>query len=119
MAMATNANYDMPAEAAIFNRTFQYLNDALGNKAFKRWNGHAFGGKFLLSVFEVLATGVAANVDALGQMGANARNTFIQTAAQNLWANEVFTANSGSGVRGTTRLPKLLPLGAPLLNPAA
>ena len=74
--MATSANYDMAGEADVFGRTFQFLNEALGHQALKRWNGHNFSGKFLMSVFEVLATGVSYNVDALSQMQQQARSDF-------------------------------------------
>ena len=77
MRIATNPNYAMAEEADVFSRTFQFLNEALGDKAFKRWDGNVFSGKFLMSVFEVLATGVSHNVDALGQMDPQERNNFI------------------------------------------
>lgn len=115
--VATNANYKMAEEGDVFSRTFRFLNDALGHKAFKRWNGNAFSGKFLMSVFEVLATGVARHVDTLEQMAPPVRSDFIANAAKALWANPVFSANSGAGVRGTTRLSKLLPLADQLLDP--
>ncbi len=115
--MATSADYNMAEEADVFHRSFQFLNDALGDRAFKRWNGQVFSGKFLMSVFEVLATGVSHNVAALGQMQPEARRDFIVNAAKGLWANPVFNANSGAGVRGTTRLSRLLPLAGVLLNP--
>lgn len=118
MAMATNQNFDKAGEEVIFSRTFQYLNEALGDRAFKRWNGQAFTGKFLMSVFEVLATGTSHNIAALSDLQAADRNHIIVHAAQGLWNNNVFTANSGAGVRGTTRLARLLPIAAQLLNPA-
>lgn len=117
MEMATSQNFDMGSEGGVFRRTFQFLNDALGNRAFKRWNGQAFSGKFLMSVFEVLATGVSINVDALEAMQTQHRNEFLERAARELWNNEVFTSNSGAGVRGTTRLSKLLPIAGKLLKP--
>lgn len=119
MQIATNNDFDLAAEALVFTRTFQYLNEALGDRAFRRWNGQAFTGKFLMSVFEVLATGTSHNVDALGDMQPNDRNAFIMSAAQEIWNNEVFVANSGAGVRGTSRLARLLPIAADLLNPAS
>jgi hypothetical protein len=115
--MATSADYPMDREGEVFSRTFQFLDDALGNKAFKRWNGHDFTGKFLMSVFEVLATGVSRNVDALGQMSPEDRRDFLVNTAKGLWTNVVFNRNSGAGVRGTTRLSWLLPLADRLLNP--
>lgn len=117
MVMATDVNYDMAGEGNVFSKTFQFLNDALGDRAFKRWNGQAFSGKFLMSVFEVLATGVSHNVAAIDAMQAAQRNQFIIQAAQQLWSNHLFIANSGAGVRGTTRLSRLLPIAAQLLNP--
>jgi hypothetical protein len=117
LEMASNGQYDMVAEGGVFSRTFQYLNDALGDKAFKRWNGNAFAGKFLMSVFEVLATGVSFNVQTLGDMQPDDRKQFLVQRAKGLWSNEAFTTNSGAGVRGTTRLAKLLPIAKDLLNP--
>lgn len=117
LKLATDSNLDLNAETTIFQHTFQFLNAALGSNAFKRWNGNAFLGKFLLSVFEVMATGVSKNLVALTAMDDAARNTFIEDKAKGLWGNPDFTANSGAGVRGTTRLAKLLPLAADWLNP--
>ncbi|MGV3574629.1 MAG: DUF262 domain-containing protein [Devosia sp.] len=117
LQLATNANLDLAAEAEIFNKTFAFLNQALGDKAFRRWNGQEFKGKFLLSVFEMLATGVSINVDALEQLGSAQRNDFILHKAQDLWSNPAFTDNSGAGVRGTTRLAKLLPMAGDWMKP--
>ena len=117
MQMATNPNFDMDGEGNTFRQTFKYLEDALGDRAFRRWNGQTFTGKFLMSVFEVLATGVSHNIAALGVMQDNDRRAFLNHAAQDLWNNQAFTDNSGAGVRGTTRLAKLLPIASQLLNP--
>lgn len=117
MEMATNPNYDLVSEGKVFERTFQFLCDALENRAFKRWNGQAFSGKFLMSVFEVLATGVSWNLDALAAMQAKERNEFIKKKARSLWKNNIFVTNSGAGVRGTTRLTRLLPVAGKLLKP--
>lgn len=117
MQMATNQGYDKNAEGEAFRETFQYLDEALGDRAFKRWNGNAFTGKFLMSVFEVLATGVSGSLNQLRAMTPVARNEFIAGTARQLWANEIFIANSGAGIRGTTRLARLLPIAVQLLNP--
>jgi len=119
LQMATTAGFDMVREAAVFTKTFDFLNEALADKAFKRWNGDAFSGKFLMSVFEVLATGVSQNLPALEAMGPEARNQFLLAAARRLWETEQFTSISGGGVRGTTRLTRLLPIAAELVMPNA
>jgi hypothetical protein len=115
--LASKPDFDMAAEGQTFDRTFKILNDALDGFAFKRWDGAAFKGMFLMSVFEVMSTGVSWNLDAIEAMPANLRNGFIKERAQGLWANDAFTQNSGAGVRGTTRLTKLLPIAADLLRP--
>lgn len=117
ISIAKNDDYDLTGEAAVFSTTFHYLDDALSTNSFKRWNGQAFTGKFLMSVFEVLATGVSANLDALNTLSETDRRTFIVNAAKNLWSNTAFTNYSGAGVRGTTRLAKLLPIATQLLDP--
>lgn len=117
MEMATEMDFDMKSEEDIFNKTFGFLDEALGNVSFKRWNGKEFGGKFLMSVFEVMATGVSKNVENLEKMTKNDRVKFISESAKNLWSLDEFTNNSGAGVRGTTRLSRLLPISADLLNP--
>ena len=117
LTIATDPGYDMAGEAHVFAQTFQFLDDALGGRAFKRWNGHAFVGKFLMSVFEVLATGISFNVRALSHMQRQARNAFIENKARSLWSNDVFIQNSGAGIRGTTRLTQLLPIARQLLDP--
>lgn len=108
--MATNARFPMKKEGEVFAKTFRILDEALGAQAFKRWDGHAFTGKFLMSVFEVLATGVSYHVEELLAMNDGERTAFLKDAAKSLWADSTFSDNSGAGVRGTTRLAKLLPL---------
>lgn len=115
--LAGDAAFDLEKEGAIFTQTFDILKDALGDAAFKRWDGNAFRGKFLMSVFEVLAPGIADNLDAITAMDAGARKVFVQERAKALWNNEVFKANSGGGVRGTTRLVNLLPMAREFLRP--
>lgn len=115
--MATDSAFDRNARGGEFSLAFQYINEALGDGAFKKWNGAVFGGKFLMSVFEVISKGVLDNLLALQQMDEEPRKQFIVNAAKGLWQNDTFKRNSGAGVRGTTRLAKLLPLASELLRP--
>ena len=108
--MATNGDFDFSAEAAVFIRTFAILNSSLGGLAFKRWNGTDFGGKFLMSVFEVVALGVSRNIDAIDALGDGASREFVKERCRLLWLDATFAKNSGAGVRGTSRLSNLLPL---------
>jgi len=119
MELATSEAFDMAAEENTFKKTFQFLDEALQDRAFKRWNGQVFAGKFLMSLFEVMAIGVSKNLNLLNALTPQRRNNFIQEKARDLWGNAAFTANSGAGIRGTTRLSKLLPIAEDLLKPAA
>lgn len=115
--MATDVNFNVSAEAASFTRTFAILNSSLGDQAFKRWNGTDFGGKFLMSVFEVVALGVSINIDAIEALGEVNSREFVKNKCQLLWGDVTFAKNSGAGVRGTSRLANLLPLAEDFFRP--
>lgn len=117
--LASSVDYPKDQEQIVFEKTFSWLNSALNEGAFKKWNyqTNSFGGKFLMSAYEVIAIGVSRNIEELQQMQQEARNAFIQDRARSLWVNEKFIANSGAGVRGTTRLANLLPMGAAFFRP--
>ena len=107
----------MAAESEVFQRTFRLLDDVLGDKAFKKWDGQGFSGKFLMSLFEVVATGVSGNLDAIESLGPADAQTFVTKRCKDLWSDDVFTRNSGAGVRGTTRLANLLPIANAYFRP--
>jgi hypothetical protein len=115
--MATNVEFSFATEAAVFASTFALLNAAMGDSAFKRWNGADFAGKFLMSVFEVVALGVSKNIDAIGALGDVGSRDFVRARCIVLWQNATFIQNSGAGVRGTTRLANLLPLAEAFFRP--
>jgi len=108
--MAAGKVGNLTAEKDIFNRTFRLLNQALGEDVFKRWDGTRFLGMFLLSVFEVVTTGVSKNLDSIGAMSPPDQMNFVKTKTKELWTDPVFQRNSGAGIRGTTRLANLLPM---------
>ncbi|MGE8143133.1 DUF262 domain-containing protein [Novosphingobium sp. NPDC080210] len=117
ISLASNQNFDRIAEEERFKRTFTLLHAALGQDAFKRWDGEKFQGKFLISVYEVLAPGVAKNIDAIEALGDEASKEFVRKKASALWANETFQKSSGGGTRGTTRLVNLLPMSEDFMKP--
>ena len=115
--LASANGLDMAAEEEVFTKTFDYLNEALGTSAFQRWNGNSFTGKFLMSLFEVIATGVSKNLPALEALPQQERNSLLEEKAKALQDNQIFSRNSGAGVRGTTRLTNLLPIAENLMRP--
>ncbi|WP_122845336.1 DUF262 domain-containing protein [Pseudomonas viridiflava] len=117
MKMATDNTFDLNQEGETFTKTFTFLSEALGSMSFKRWDGRNFSGKFLMSVFEVMSTGVSYNLVELEALQTHERQAFIEQAAKSLWNNPTFNQYSGAGIRGTTRLARLLPIAADLLKP--
>lgn len=117
IALASDKGFNRDQEAQVFRRTFALLHRAQGAEAFKRWDGNVFSGKFLMSLYEVIAIGVASNLDAIEAMGGTQADKFITDRAKELWNNQDFLRSSGAGVRGTTRLAKLLHLGQPVFRP--
>ncbi len=115
--IATNQDFDRDAEQAVFDRTFALLRRAMGDKAFKRWNGSDFTGKFLMSVYEVVAVGLSKNLDEIEAWTPNKQDQYVRERAMSLWNNETFQQNSGAGIRGTTRLSNLLPMAGDFFRP--
>ena len=115
--LAKNELFSMEREGDIFNRTFSLISNALGTDAFKKWDGNRFLGKFLISVFEVLATGISKNIDAIEQLPPTEQNEFIINKAKTLWDNTVFLQYTGAGVSGSARLANLIPLAETFLRP--
>ncbi|MDH1629300.1 DUF262 domain-containing protein [Pseudomonas mosselii] len=114
--LASAENFGRAAEGEVFARTFDFLEAALNGASFKRWNGRAFTGKFLMSVFELLSTSVSQNLAQLEAMPPEDRNQRITEVAQQIWSHPTFLQYSGAGIRGTTRLTKLLPLAPELFR---
>lgn len=104
-------------EEKLFDTSFQYIHEALGDRSFRRWDGGKFTGKFLISVYEVLAFGVPSNINALSRLTAAKRKRFLAQRAKGLWSNATFTKYSGAGVRGSTRLSNLLPFAVKYFKP--
>jgi Protein of unknown function DUF262 len=115
--LATSATFERDAEASVFQRTFHLLNEVMGASSFKRWNGVDFSGKFLMSVFEVVALGVSKSIDQIEGKSATDRSAFLRERCIALWNDSTFSKYSGAGVRGTSRLANLLPMADSYFHP--
>lgn len=106
---------DWDDETDRFERAFNLLDASLGTDAFKRWNGTEFSGKFLMSVYESLGCGLSHHLEEIEAMDDS--KEFILGKAKALWSEKTFNKYSGAGIRGTTRLDKLLPFSMEFLKP--
>lgn len=115
--IARDTTFDMGNEGRIFDAVFRLIRGALATDAFRRWDTQNFTGKFLQSVFEVMAHGTALNLHGIEKLSSSRQRAFIRDRAKSLWSNDVFRKYSGPGVRGTDRLAHLLPLAKTFMRP--
>ncbi len=104
-------NYDRDSERQIFQQTFDNILNHLGPDAFRRYvrGKDRFQGAFYLSAFETIGMGIGFNDGHIGQ------DDFAERV-KNLWTNDDFTGSSGAGIRGSSRIPKTVPLGRRLFS---
>lgn len=95
-----------------FKDTFALLARYLGTNSFRKYNNSRFTGGFSLAAFETIAYGIFNNIDKIRLNAAYDPSDTIKS----MWDNAVFRKHSGSGVRATSRLSKLLPLGRGLFD---
>jgi len=106
--LATDNEIDLEVEAEIFRSSFALLYEILGDDSFKKWDGNQFGGKFLMSRFEVISTGISTLI--AGDENNLPANDIILNKIKALEDNEIFQRYSGAGISGSERLKNLLPL---------
>ena len=68
-----------------------------------------------MSVYEIIGYGVAYHLEEIDALDDPVK--FIRDKAEKLWSEATFKRYSGAGVRGTTRLSKLLPFAEGYVEP--
>lgn len=104
--LLNNDELDLADIKANFDLTFSTLNSILGEKAFKKYNGTDFKGKFLESSYEAVSIGLADNITAYNLP---LENDIIVNKIKDLYSKEVYNQTSGSGSNAKSRIPKLVP----------
>lgn len=105
---------DPAGDAESFNKTFEYLNQCVGPNAFRRFNNDkgVHQGGFLVSAFEAVALGIGYHIQDI-----NAGTYDVSARIVALWNDDTFKNNSGAGVRGSYRIPKLVEFGREHFKP--
>ena len=106
--LAENKAFDYKAEEAAFRETFAILNQVLASDAFRRYDpaqGRFLGG-FSVSAFEAVAIGMGYN-----SKKAKGKADQVVARVKAMWTDPEFTDNSGSGIRASSRVPKIIPYG--------
>jgi len=108
-------DFDRIGEENAFRHTFSLLTNTVGSDCFHKYDERRqkFIGGFLVSAFEAVALGVGYNY-----VKWNSNNQgLILDKIKSVWSNNDFINNSGSGVRASTRVPRVIPLGRTLFEP--
>ncbi|WP_202912082.1 DUF262 domain-containing protein [Nesterenkonia muleiensis] len=94
-----------------FQETFAFIDDALGDSAFRRYDQpkDRFMGGFSVSSFEVVSVGVYSHLSAWRALEPATRSQRLTELVSQIWSDEEFRSNSGSGMRANTRLSKTIP----------
>jgi hypothetical protein len=107
-ALAQNESFDYKAEERAFRETFAVLATQLGDDAFRRYDSQRrrFVGGFSVSAFEAVAIGVGYSWKKAEKNAAE-----IPSKVMHMWSDGQFVENSGSGIRASSRVPKIIPYG--------
>jgi len=108
--IAEDKTYDREEATCALRNTFSILHQELGSDAFRRYDPtrQRFVGGFSVSAFEAVTLGVDHNYKAIQKRKNRLR---LRDKVQEIWSDPEFTDNSGTGVRASTRLPKIVPYG--------
>lgn len=111
--LAADKSFDLHEEERAFKSTFSLLHNALGDDAFRRYDKikQRFVGGFSVSAFEAVALGVGYNYRKLETAPAS-----VADRVKTIWSEAEFFNNSGSGIRASTRIPKIVPFGRKLFT---
>jgi len=107
---ARDGSYDRHSEEQAFEWTFRALADATGEDSFRRFDHDKsrFSGGFLISAFEAVALGLGYHWSA---GDAAPPPTGIQGRVEGLWSDQRFLSGMGAGVRASSRIPVVIPVG--------
>ena len=97
---------DREQEARAFRATFSLLESTLEDDSFRRfdWKKEKFVGGFSVSAFEAVALGLGYNFE-----DADSAPETIAPKVREIWRDKEFIDNSGSGIRASSRVPKIVP----------
>lgn len=111
LAAADNEEYPKMERETVFRKIFSMLSRSLGSDTFRRYDQEKdrYTGGFSVSSFEAVTIGMASNMRSWEALSEEDRIPLIQEKVLNLWSNPDFKARAKAGVRGTTRIPNLIP----------
>jgi Protein of unknown function DUF262 len=116
LAFASDATFDRVKVGKSFGETFRYLNEHLGENAFRRFDPvkAKYLGSMLIPLFEVVATGLGRRCFT-GHSLPDPK-AFLDRHKQ-VWSSPELSPYVGSGIRASTRIPRTVDYGRKWLVP--
>ncbi|WP_344295136.1 DUF262 domain-containing protein [Streptomyces synnematoformans] len=96
-----------------FNNIFAWLDDSLGESAFKRYS-HAsdkFSGAFTVSAYEAITTGIGLNYDYWKHLDSKSRQRSLVDRVKAVWSDKTFQSRMGAGKSADLRIPHMYEVG--------
>jgi hypothetical protein len=100
---------EMQTARRTFYSTFDILNEAYGDNAFRRFTNGQPGGRVILVAFECIAIGIARNIATVTTK--TNRNEWVRERIRQLWESPEIVSFFASGLRGTSRIQRTIPFG--------
>jgi len=113
--IAENQEYEREKTEVAFRKTFNILAKTLGEDSFKKFHQEKKcpSGPVLISMFEIVALGIAYNTQ---KEGYDITEEVLREKQASLWENPQFVSSTGSGIRASIRLPITIPMGRNTYN---
>ncbi len=105
--------FDRAGQELRFTEIFAALDESLGASAFRRYDParDRFSGRFSVSAFEAVASGLAQNWDDWRLMPVQQRSDEIASRVPTVWTDETFVQRAGGGKAAERRIPYMVEIG--------
>lgn len=119
-AFIADEAFDRQAQERRFRAIFAALDDALGANAFRRYDPERgrYSGRFSVSAFEAVASGLARNWDSWQPLDTDTRRLRLQELVPTVWADDTFIQRSGGGKAAERRIPYMVQVGERIFVPS-
>ncbi len=98
-----------------FSNTFSTIYSALGEDAFKKYNGTKHVGPVMAASFQAISYGVYHNIDDI--MSLKEKNEWLKNKVYSFYVEEVFQKNTTPGIKSIPRYKDLSLFGADYFKP--
>ncbi|NXY95683.1 DUF262 domain-containing protein [Streptomyces sp. BR123] len=111
-------DFDRDFERNRFNDIFGWLNEALGESSFKRYDftKSKHSGRFTVSAFESVTAGLALNYAQWRALDPGARPKLLNQRVQAVWGDSTFQSRTGAGKSADLRIPHMFEVGQRLFS---